>query len=81
MPNRGKLIREGLRLGCRVLEQTPRAGDPAAYLDTLLHNLEAEKESCRRNPYGEDGWNDEDGDILGGLSSIQREVERFAQEP
>jgi hypothetical protein len=80
MPYRGKLIREGLRMGRRVLEETAIIGEPAAYLATLLQNLEAEKEICRRNPYSEDGWNDEDGDILGGLSSVQREVERLAHE-
>ena len=74
-PDPGKLIREGIRKARGVIELTPVGAGVREYLVAVAGGLEALKERCRRDPISDDGWNDEDGYILGGISTIQRAIE------
>ena len=76
-PDPGKLIREGIHASRRVIEALVPGTDLRSYLDEVGRRLEALKERHRQNPISDDGWNDEDGYILGGISAIQRALEKL----
>ncbi len=76
-PDPGKLIREGIHAARRVIEALAPGSDLPTYLAEVGRLLEALKERCRQNPISNDGWDDEDGYILGGISAIQRSLEEL----
>ena len=81
LPNRGKLIREGLRSARQAIQGTPCGDHLPAWLAAVQKGLESMKERYRKDPDSDDGWHDEDGDILGGLSTMQREVQKLGGRP
>ena len=74
-PNPSKLIAEGIRAGRSAIEATSLDVDASRYFRALKERIEDLKAGYRSRPWSEDGDNDEDGWILGGLSTVLREVE------
>ncbi len=75
-PNPSKLIGEGIRSARAAIEGVPLSPDVAGYLTAVQERLGAAREEHRKNPTSEEGWNDEDGYILGGMTTVANEVDR-----
>ncbi|HXX95288.1 MAG TPA: hypothetical protein VEN81_16820 [Planctomycetota bacterium] len=75
LPSPGKLIREGLSIARRAIQEVPLA-EPA-YLERVLQALKAARDRQDACGVSDDGWRDEDGYILSGLGDARREAEKL----
>jgi hypothetical protein len=75
-PDPGKLIVEGVYAARKAIEAAPLDPDRPRYLADLKARVEEVKAKYRSNPVSEDGYDDQDGYILGGLSTVLREIEK-----
>ena len=76
-PDPGKLIREGLRAATSAVESAPLIDDPARYLESVRQAVEKIRQQYLDNPISDDGWDDEDGYILGGIRSVLNALEEL----
>ncbi len=74
-PDPGKLIREGLSIAERVIRAVPIT-DPA-WLDTVIKALIDAKAKQSASGISDDGWHDEDGWILGGISGVIGDAQKL----
>jgi hypothetical protein len=75
-PDPSKLIGEGIRAGRSAIEETPLQDDRTRYLTDIKERVQQVQAKVRTMPVSEDGYDDEDGYILGGISTVLREVEQ-----
>ena len=75
LPDRGKLIREGLRIAERVIKAVP-VTEPA-WLDAVIKALvdaKAKQDACG---ISDDCWEDKDGYILSGIAAVIGDAEKL----
>jgi hypothetical protein len=77
-PSPKKLIREGLSIARRAIEEVPLSAP--SYFDAVLRALQAARDRQDACGVSDDGWRDENGYILSGIAEAVREVERLRRE-
>ncbi len=76
-PDPGKLVREGLSIAERCIKAVP-VTDPA-WLATVIKALTDAKSKQDACGISDDGWDDEDGWILGGIASVIGDAQKMLE--